>query len=77
VPIDDVFIVCIYEPFKERAESLVASGLARKRANGYRITETGDKNARRVQLMRRYFGIEGAGLYAVAKEARNGKRRMK
>jgi hypothetical protein len=77
LPLDDIFQVCIREPFNDRAEFLVASGLAQKGANGYRITDIGEKNARRVQWMRLFFGMEGSGLYVVAKEVGNGKREMK
>lgn len=73
LPLDDIFQVCIREPFSERAEFLVSSGFAQKGANRYRITDIGDKNARRVKWMRLFFGMEGSGLYAVAKEVVNRK----
>jgi len=63
--LDDIFRVCIRQPFQERAEFLVASGLAQKGKFGFRITDTGGKNARSLQALRRFFGMEGSGLYSL------------
>lgn len=63
LPVNEIFRVCVREPFRERAEFLVASGLAQKGPIGYRITVRGEKNASRVRAMRSVFGMDGSGLY--------------
>jgi hypothetical protein len=77
LPLEDIFRVCVREPFRERAEFLVASGLAQKGEIGYRITDAGDKNARRVHSLRRLFGMEESGLYSLAEGLKDDKRRKK
>jgi hypothetical protein len=67
IHVDDIFRDCIRKPFQERAEFLVASGLAQKGKVGFRITNTGDKSARRLLAMRHFFGMEGSGLYSLAR----------
>jgi hypothetical protein len=62
--LDGIFRLCIRKPFQKRADFLVFSGLAQKGEFGFRITDTGYKNARRLQAMRRLFGMEGSGLYS-------------
>jgi hypothetical protein len=64
MPLDDIFRVCIRKPFQERAEFLFVSGFSQKGKFGFRITDTGYKNAKRLQAMRRLFGMEGSGLYS-------------
>jgi len=61
--IDEIFNYCIRNPFEIRAEFLVFSKLAQKGKVGYRITTSGNKNARVIQAMRRLLGMEGSGLY--------------
>jgi hypothetical protein len=63
--LEDVFKVCVREPYRERADFLAASGLAQKGEFGYRITASGDKIARRVYSLRRFFGMEESGLYSL------------
>jgi hypothetical protein len=66
----EVYRACIRKPFEERAEFLVAAGLAEKGPHGYRITSRGRQSARRVQLLRTVFAMDGAGMYADALKAR-------
>lgn len=74
--LEDVFRVCVREPFRERAEFLAASDLAEKGEIGYRITAAGDKNARRVHSLRRFFGMkESSGLYSLNVGPKNEKRK--
>jgi hypothetical protein len=63
LPLEEIYQRCIREPYRERAEILTESGLAQKGDIGYKITDAGRKTARRVQWMRRVFGMEGSGLY--------------
>jgi hypothetical protein len=77
LPLEDVFRVCVSEPFRERAEFLVGSGLAQKGEIGYKITDAGVKNALLVLSLRRLFGMEEAGLYALPKGLKHEKRRSK
>jgi hypothetical protein len=66
ISVDEIFRVCIRRPFQERAEFLAASGQAQKGDFGYKITEAGDRNARRLKAMRDFLGMEGSGLYSLA-----------
>jgi hypothetical protein len=66
--IDDIFNICIRQPFEARVKFLITSKQVKRGEIGYRITDIGAKNALRVQAMRRFWGMAGSGLYSLVEK---------
>jgi len=64
ISVNVIYDICVRPQFEERIEFLVASGLAEKRDNGFRITNQGYRSARRLMSMRQFWGMDGSGLYS-------------
>lgn len=63
LPLEEITRRHVAPRFAERIDLLVAGGLVRREGDGYAITSQGKRTARRLEGMRRVFGLTGSGLY--------------
>ncbi len=66
--IDDIFNICIRQPFETRIEYLINSKQVVRGKIGYKITDIGVKNAGHVHTARQFFRMDGSGLYSSVEE---------
>lgn len=63
LPLEEITRRHVAPRFAERIDLLVAGGLVRREGEGYLITDQGRRAARRLEGLRRLFGVAGSGLY--------------